>query len=69
MKTRLTTIRQRDKDAIRCDAYFRNMNALGFTFVVDRAAGTVQTMIDGKPADPIVEIETRRRAWWLLEHE
>lgn len=42
------------------------MKALGFTFAVDRTAGTVQTLLDGQPADPIVEVETRRRAWWLL---
>lgn len=42
------------------------MRALGFTFAVDRVAGTVQTLLDGQPADPIIEVETRRRAWWLL---
>lgn len=62
----MTTIRQRDRDPERCETYFRNMRALGFTFAVDRAAGTVQTLLDGQPADPIIEVETRRRAWWLL---
>ena len=66
MKAHLTTLRRRDQDPARCEVYFRNMRALGFTFAVDRTAGTVQTLLDGQPADPIIEVETRRRAWWLL---
>ena len=32
-----------------------------------RAAATVRTLIDGQLADPIIQAETERRAWWLLK--
>lgn len=69
MATQQTTLSTaRARDPVRCERYFRNMQALGFVFVVDRAVGTVRTMIDGQPADPIIEAETQRRAWWLLKY-
>lgn len=59
----------KSRDPVRCERYFRNMRALGFVFEVDQAAGTVQTLMDGRPADPIIEKETQRRAWWLLKSQ
>ena len=44
------------------------MRALGFAFEIDKVSRTVHTLMDGQPADPIIEAETQRRAWWLLEH-
>jgi hypothetical protein len=66
MKVSTTPLTMRARDPVRCERYFRNMQALGFVFEVDQAAGTVRTVIDGQPADPVIEAETQRRAWWLL---
>lgn len=66
---RITRSTNRAGNPARCERYFRNMRALGFVFEVDQAAGTVRTMMDGEPADPIIEAETQRRAWWLLQEE
>jgi hypothetical protein len=58
----------RARNPERCECYFRNMRALGFVFEVDVIAGTVRTLIDGQPADPVIEVETQKRSWWLLEN-
>ena len=64
--TTLSTM-QRARDPVRCERYSRNMRALGYVFEIDLAAGTVRTLIDGQPADAVIEAETQRRAWWLLQ--
>lgn len=69
MTTQAIRLTSRQRDPVRCERYFRAMQELGFVFEVDRVAGTVRTMMDGKPADPIIEAETQRRKWWLLANK
>jgi hypothetical protein len=44
------------------------MRALGYVFEIDAIAGRVRTLIDGQPADQVIEAETQRRAWWLVQN-
>lgn len=68
MQSQARTMPARARNSERCERYFRNMRALGFVFEMDVFTGKVRTTIDGKPADPVIEAETQKRAWWLLEH-
>lgn len=57
----------RERDPVRCEVFFRNLRGMGVHFDVDRAAGRVTATIDGEEVDPVLQVEVRARAWWLLE--